>query len=201
MYEKLWAMADKQYKVKINAEPFDVLVVGLPSAGRYGSMGPISVLWNLACVQRAWSGKSFLREGGVIIATASVGPTDENRFPSYNEALRLFKTVHLPEELAVYEDDLLYRPEYIYAYRYKRGFHGIHPLLVYQPTQHTLENTSERLIVGSGDPGAIRDTQCTPVRTFDEAWRMAEKTMGRDPATIVLPGYFGFGGGGIIIPQ
>lgn len=53
-----------------------------------------------------------------------------------------------------------------------------------------MDHVSHVIFAGAKNPGAARKVGCTPAKDFDEAWRIAEKVVGKNPKTVVFPNFW-----------
>jgi hypothetical protein len=45
-------------------------------------------------------------------------------------------------------------------------------------------------IEGEGGPGGVRDVGAVPASNFEEAWKMAEKVVGKNPTIVACPQFW-----------
>lgn len=188
--EESWKLADKRTQATCPKKA-DVLVFGLPRVFHYGpghGTNPILILQAIAATMTRCFGA--FKEGGIIIAPSLCnGWFNDEWFPSYREVYNFFQKVTDPEELVDYEESVSNEPEYIYKYRYSYGYHPFHAFSMLYCGGLAWRHCGEIFIPGARAPGIARSIGCTPTKTFDEAWKKAEKIVGKDPDTIVLPEY------------
>jgi len=186
-----WAISDKE-KIATIPHQADVVIKGGPMVGSYDLVrNPIASMAEATAQLKCYVGqKPPLREGGVIIHLTPVDGTIEPRRISDREVIDLYrKTGYNSQELTKYEDDFYTRPEYLHKYMHGHAFHPIHPFyLFYAYVQYALDHASKIISVGAGDPAAASEVGYRPARNFEEAWRMAEQIVGKDPNVLVLPG-------------
>ncbi len=203
--EPTWALAEKLYTVEVPQA--DVFIIGVPRIGLYGeTSNPLIAMAAVCAPPRIWLNKPLLREGGVIIALDRVtGHIDDRAHASYREVLEIFKRCHSAADLQMYEEEFLHREDLIFKYRYGHSYAPIHPFWLIYESQYALDRASKVIIAGvpglesplappqiegSGGPGAVRDIGCTPAVNFDEAWKMAEKIVGKNPAVVACPQFW-----------
>jgi hypothetical protein len=100
-----------------------------------------------------------------------------------------------------YEEEFLHREDLIFKYRYCHSYAPIHPLWLIYESQYTLKHAGKVIFAGvpskenflappqvEGEgPGTVRSMGVTPARDFDEAWKMAEKIVGKNPVVVACP--------------
>ena len=108
-----WEAADRFSVIEVPQA--DVLVIGLPERYAYGSAdNPLIAAVGVAYPPRVWLGDHVLRRGGVVIGvTPSTGEIDTETYPSYHEVMDLYGAHHEIRELAVHQDAIAARPEYL----------------------------------------------------------------------------------------
>jgi nickel-dependent lactate racemase len=202
--EPTWALAEKLYTVEVPQA--DVFIVGLPRVLFYAeSSNPLVSLVGACTPPRIWINKPVLREGGVVIAlTRCTGYIDDNAHASNREVLKLYRKCHSSYELQKYEEEFLHREDLIFKYRYCNSYAPIHPFWVFYESQHILDWASKVIfagvpttevfpapscVEGEGGPGSVRDVGAVPAKSFDEAWKMTEKIVGRNPSVVACPQY------------
>jgi nickel-dependent lactate racemase len=203
--EPTWALAEKLYSVEVPQA--DVLILGVPRFGLYGeTSNPLIALAAVCAPPRIWVGKPLLREGGVVIGLVRcTGHIDDNAHASYREVFELFGRCHSSYELQEYEEEFLHREDLISKYRYGYSYAPLHPFWLFYESQYALDWAGKVIfagvpsrenplaapqIEGSGGPGAVRSLGCVPARDFDEAWKMAEKAVGKNPTVVACPEFW-----------
>ena len=189
--EPIWQAADRENLYPV--EQADVVIAGLPKWMRYDtSRNPIVCLFSAALILRFCLGKPVLREGGVIILIAVCdGGIDTVACPSYPEVLELYGRVADVRELEEqYLEEFLSRDDYIRKYTYGSALHPIHPILLFNPTQYVHDYVGKLIIATPEKPEAVRKIGATWAKDFNHAWQMAERIVGKNPRTLVLPTFF-----------
>jgi nickel-dependent lactate racemase len=188
-----WPLADKRTNVQLEeAEPFDVIIYGLPRSFHYGpGMGsnPIFMLQAIgAQLARCYA---VFREGGVIIAPSICdGWFNETWFPSYEKAYaRLQETVDFAD-IFQYEEELANDPDAIFKYRFKYAYHPGHPLSMISMGVVAHQRANAVLIPGAKKPIYARGMGCIPTKTFEEAMVRSERYVGKNPRILVIPEAF-----------
>lgn len=200
--EPTWRHAESLYTVEV--PQVDVLIVGVPKYLLYGkTSNPLISLPSICAPPRFGVNNHMLREGGVVIGlTRCTGEIDDQAHPSYREVINLFRHCHSSYELQQYEAEYLNREDLIFKYRFCYGYAPIHPFWLFYESQYALERASKVIFAGvptsgnkfsaleregEGGPGAVRDLGCVPAPSFEEAWKIAEKVVGKNPTVVALP--------------
>ena len=203
--EQSWQLAEKIYPLEVPQA--DVLIYGIPRYMLYGeTSNPLIALATACAPVRMWNNKPLVREGGVVIAMAAVdGTIDERAHPSYGEILDLYRNCFSMEELSVYEEEFMYREDLIFKYRHAYAYAPIHGFWLMYESEYALKHCSKVIfagvpgmdnplakvqVSGTGGPGAVRDLGCVPARNFDEAWKIAEQAVGKNPRVLACPQFW-----------
>jgi hypothetical protein len=130
-----------------------------------------------------------LRRGGVaILVTPCDGTIDERFRPSDREMLQLFHRLgHDPAKLEDYEEEYLNRQDLIAKYRFSNGAHPLHPFPVFYENSFILDQASTIIFAGARDVEGSQLVGAHAVPTWEDAWAMATKVVGRDPSVMVTP--------------
>lgn len=175
-------------------EQFDVVITGLPRWMGYDtSRNPIICLFSAARILRHYLGKPVLREGGVIIVNALCdGGIDSVGCPSHAEILDLYERLgydarRLEEQ---HMEEFLLRDDYLNKYTYGYALHPIHPINLLNVSQYVHDYVGKLIIATAENPVAVRKTGASFAHDFSSAWQMAERIVGKNPRTLVLPTYF-----------
>ena len=186
-----WKLADRRTNVHLDVEKADVLVFGMPKTFHYGpGMGTNPVLVYQAIGATLSRVLGAFRSGGVVIcASLCDGWFNDEWFPSYREVHGLFQRCATPEELVPFEDEVSTRPEYVRKFREEYAYHPFHAFSMLYMGGIAWQHTSAVYLAGAADPGLARGMGFIPTRTFDEAMRLAEKHVGRNPRVLALPEY------------
>jgi nickel-dependent lactate racemase len=177
------------------AEQADVIIAGLPKwcAPYDTSRNPLVCLSAASTILRMSIGKPVLREGGVIILIGLCdGSIDTDALPSYPEVIDLFgKTGNASRLEEKYLDEyLFFKEDYLKRHMAGMANHPVHPFWLFAETQYVHDHVGKLIIATAENPGAVRKVGGTWAQDFSEAWRMAERIVGKNPKTIVLPTYF-----------
>jgi hypothetical protein len=203
--EPTWALAEKLYTVEVPQA--DVFIIGVPRVGLYGeTSNPLIALAAVCAPPRIWLNKPLVREGGVIIGLdRCAGQIDDRAHASYREVFDLFRNCHSSYELQQYEEEFLHREDLIFKYRHGYSYAPIHPFWLFYESQYALDWASKVIFAGvpgteiplappqlegSGGPGAVRAMGCEPAKDFDEAWKIAEKIVGKNPTVVACPQFW-----------
>lgn len=203
--EPTWALAEKLYTVEVPQA--DVFIIGVPRVGLYGeTSNPLIALAAVCAPPRIWLNKPLVREGGVIIGLdRCTGHIDDRAHASYREVFDLFRNCHSSYELQQYEEEFLHREDLIFKYRHGYSYAPIHPFWLFYESQYALDWASKVIFAGvpsteihlappqlegSGGPGAVRAMGCEPARDFDEAWKIAEKIVSKNPTVVACPQFW-----------
>ena len=184
-----WPLARARTEVTVPGEPADVLVVGLPRNFHYGpGMGSNPILMLQAIGSAITRAARALKPGFVVIA-ASVcdGWFNDEWFPCHRELYDVYQRCVHPEELVQYEDDFANRPEYIHKFRHAYAYHPFHGFSMAYMGGVALRHARAIIIAGAKSPGYARGMGCIPVRTFEDALKIAARHVGPDPRLLVVP--------------
>jgi nickel-dependent lactate racemase len=203
--EPTWDTCDNLFTVEVPQA--DVFIVGLPRFVTYGETSNPLISLAFACTPpRIWRNKHLLRDGGVVIAlTRCTGLMDSRAHPSYSEVLQLYRGCHSCRDLMKYEEEFLHREDLIFKYRFCHGYAPLHPFWLLYESEYILNRASKVIfagvpstevhnappqVEGPGGPGAVRDMGCIPTVNFDDAWKMAEKIVGKNPVVVACPDFW-----------
>ena len=202
--EPTWALAEKNHTVEIPQA--DVLILSVPRFGLYGeTTNPLIALAGILAPPRIGVNKPMLREGGVIIGIVRcTGHIDDVAHASYREVMELFGRCHNSWEMMEYEEEFLHREDLIFKYRHCYSYAPIHPFWLLYESQYALDRASKVIFAGvpcrenplappqleGKGPGAVRAIGITPTKDFDEAWKIAEKVVGKNPTVVACPEFW-----------
>jgi nickel-dependent lactate racemase len=193
-----WPLADKRTNVFLDMEePADILIMGLPRNFHYGpGMGTNPILMSLAIggqLSRAWNA---FREGGVIIsASVCDGWFNPNWFPSYEETYRALQKYCDPADFLVSEDAhrIAINTEYCFRYSSYYTYHPFHAMSMISGGSVTALRTSAAFMPGVKNPQYARGMGFIPTTTFEEAFKRAQKIVGKNPRILCTPEAFSGG--------
>lgn len=203
--EPTWKLGEKLSCVEVPQA--DVFIVGVPRFVPYGeTSNPLISLAFSASPPRVWRNDHVVREGGIVIAlTRCTGHIDERAHPSYIEVMNLMRGCHSFFDLMKYENEFLHREDLIFKYRFCHAYAPIHPFWLAYESQYIIDRSSKVIfagvpgaevhnappqIEGPGGPGAVRDMGCVPAASFEDAWKMAVKIVGKDPTVVASPHFW-----------
>jgi nickel-dependent lactate racemase len=190
--EPAFALADREKIIDI-PQQVDVLVSGAPEWGIFydTANNPLmSLVQTNARIREYVGDKPPLREGGVaILVTPCDGTIDERWRPSDREMLQLFHRLgHDPAKLEDYEEEYAHREDLIAKYRFANAAHPLHAFPVFYENAFLLNLASRIIFCGARDPEAAALVGATAVPTWEDAWRLACRTLGTSaPSVMVTP--------------
>lgn len=123
---------------------------------------------------------------------SQIGFIDKEALPSYPEVLELYGKMGNARRLEEkYLDEFLHhRPEYLRKHLAGPGNHPVHPFWLFAETQFVHDHVGKLIVATAENPEAVRKVGGTWAEDFREAWQMAERIVGKNPRTVVLPRYF-----------
>jgi nickel-dependent lactate racemase len=203
--EDTWKLTEKLYTVEVPQA--DVMILSVPRFGLYGeTTNPLIALAGICAPPRIWVNKPIVREGGVIIGIVRcTGKIDPVAHSSYQEVFDLFGTCHSAYDMMEFEEEFLNREDLIFDYRFRGSYAPIHPFWLLYESQYVLDHASKVIFAGvptrenplappqlegAGGPGACRHMGVTPAKDFDQAWKLAEKIVGKNPRVIACPEFW-----------
>jgi nickel-dependent lactate racemase len=190
--EPAFALADKEKIIDI-PQQVDVFVAGAPYWGIFYDTvhNPLmSLIQTNARIREYVGERPPLREGGVaILVTPCDGTIDERWRPADREMMQLFnKLGHDPAKLEDYEEEYANRADLIAKYRFAYAAHPLHNFPIFYENSFLLNLTSRIIFCGARDVEGAALVGATAVPTWEDAWRLACKTLGtNDPSVMVTP--------------
>jgi len=177
------------------AEQADVIIAGLPRwcAPYDTSRNPLVCVSAASSILRMWVGKPILREGGILILIAVCdGFIDTTALPSYPEVIDLFGKMGNAQRLEekYLEEFLFFREDYLKKHMAGAANHPVHPFWLCAETQYVHDHVGKLIIATAENPEAVRKVGGTWAEDFGQAWKMAEKLVGKNPRCLVLPTFF-----------
>lgn len=188
-----WPLADRRTNIRLpEAEPFDVLVFGLPRSFHYGpGMGSNPILMLQAIAAQLTRCHGVFREDGVIIAPAICdGWFNQTWFPSYERAYHKLQQLSDFADIFEHEAELAHDPDAIFKYRFHYAYHPGHPLSMISMGAIAHQRARAVFIPGAQTPGYARGMGCIPTRDFDAALKQAERYVGKNPRILAVPEAF-----------
>ena len=178
-------------------EPADILVVGVPRNFHYGpGMGSNPVLMGLALggqLSRCWNA---LRPDPVLIAVANLdGWFNANWFPSYEETFWEMANYQRIEDYLASEQaaKMALHPDYCYKYSNNYTYHPFHAMSMLSGGAVPNKRCQRVIVVGSEKPMHAKLLGFTPMPTFQDAMREAERFVGKNPRLLCTPECFSGG--------
>jgi len=193
-----WPLAEKRTSISLDhSEPFDVLVVGLPRNFHYGpGMGSNPILLSLAIagqLSRCW--RALHPESVVIAASVCDGWFNDSWFPSYEKTYNVMQNYTTVSDFLSSDEMLKIATDTDYCYRYSTAYtyHPFHAMSMLSGGSVSNLWCSKTIIVGAESPGYARGMGFTPVKTFDEAMKLASRYAGKNPRILCTPECFSGG--------
>ncbi|RYH06168.1 lactate racemase domain-containing protein [Tropicimonas sp. IMCC6043] len=196
--EKCWPLAAERTNVSLDMDgPADILVVGVPRNFHYGpGMGTNPCLMGLGLggqLSRCWNA---LRPDPVLIAVSVCdGWFNKAWFPSYEETYQQLQKYARIEDYLASDDarEMAMHPEYRYAYSNFYAYHPFHAMSMLSGGAIPSKRCQKVLIAGAKKPEYARGIGLTPVPTFEDAMRDAERYVGKNPRILCTPECFSGG--------
>lgn len=195
-----WPLADRRTSIGLDMpEPADVLVIGLPRDFHYGpGMGTNPILMSLAIggqLSRCWDA---LRPGCVVIAAALCdGWFNPHWFPSYEETYETLQGYSTAAEFLESEDARRISADTDYRFQYSQRFtyHPFHAMSMISGGGVTFKWASAAYVVGAEVPGYARGMGFRTTSSFTDAFKDAERFVGKNPRILCTPECFSGGVG------
>lgn len=189
-----WKEADKRTFIPWAEEKFDIMVFGMPQNFHYGNgHGTNPILIMQAIAANVIRHKRIMNDNFVVICSSICnGYFHDEEFTAYREVYNLFqKDYHnMLSDIAMYGEYLSRKQEYIAKYRWGYGFHPFHVFSMISCGHVAEMNTSAIYIVGAYEPGYARGMGMKTRATFTDAFKDAEKYVGKKPRILALPKTF-----------
>ncbi|MHB8572082.1 MAG: lactate racemase domain-containing protein [Candidatus Dormibacteria bacterium] len=174
----------REQEVEVEGQT-DALLLALPPAGPYAAFSRTNPLLTLQLglgyMFNLYAGRPLVREGGILILHADwTDDFDRRAHPSYEELYREVLPV-TRDPFEVWErcaDDFSNRPEYLYAYRHRFGFHGGHPLFMWASNAFPRRHLSRIILSGCSDPTVAETLGCEGYLTLEQALDAARGHLG-----------------------
>ena len=185
-----WELAGRMFTREVPQA--DVLVVGLGAAYSYGSSNNPLIAAVGATVPPRYSPEApVLREGGVVIAVSpTTGVIDRERYPSYQDLIDLYGRHHSIRALVDYEETFHGNSAYMQQYRHGFGYPALHAFWIFYELEYALQRAGAVIMAGTSNPGAFRCLGLHTAANFDDAWKLARRYVGANPATVVAPTFW-----------
>lgn len=187
-----WPLAEQRTTIPLDMKsPADVLVVGVPRNFHYGpGMGTNPILTSLALggqLSRCWN---VMRPGGVMIASCVCdGWFNDRWFPSYRETYDALQKYQNPSDFLGSDDAMAITKNYDYRYAYSNfyTYHPFHAMSMLSGGAILAQRLSAVIMVGAKKPVYARGMGYHTVATFAEAFKLAEKYVGKNPNLLCTP--------------
>jgi hypothetical protein len=170
----------------------DIVTMGVPYLGPYNVnsiLNPILVVClGLGYLFNLYRNRPVVREGGVVIMTHPCRyEFDSVQHPSYidyfDEVLADTTDPALIEER--YEQRFAEDQWYRQLYRKSYAYHGIHPHYAWIWAAHAIQHVGDVIVVG-GERDTVHRLGFKCATSIDDAFEMAEQTVGRHPSVTHL---------------
>lgn len=192
-----WKLANKRTYVPWAKKKYDIMVFGMPQQFHYGNgHGTNPILMLQAVSAQMIRHKRVMKDNCVIIFSSICnGYFHEEEFTGYRELYdRYQQDYHCKlSDLAKYGEYWSTNEDFVRQYRFDYGFHPFHCFSMISCGEIALLNTSKIFCVGAYEPGFARGIGFEPVATFEEAFKLAEKYVGKEPSILALPKTFKIG--------
>src|SRR5919201_1027328 len=191
VHDKTLDAVRRQMLVPVEGQT-DVVTMGIPYLGPYNVnsiLNPVLVVClGLGYLFNLYRNKPVVREGGVVIlAHPCRYEFDSVQHPSYidfyDEVLADTTDPHEIEQR--YEQRFAEDPWYRQLYRRSYAYHGVHPFYAWYWAAHALEHLRDVIVVG-GDREAVHRLGFKCASTLEDAFEIAEQTVGRWPSVTHL---------------
>lgn len=184
-----WPLATARTDVRLDMEPADVLLVGLPRNFHYGAgMGSNPILMMQAIGASVIRAKNALTTRPMVVAASICdGWFNDNEFPPYRQAYELLQECHHPADMRQFEERLSTDPEWVYQYRNRFGYHPFHAFSMIYMGGVAREQSSAVYVAGAEQPGLARGMGARTTATVEEALREIAAILGRTPRVLVVP--------------
>lgn len=170
---------------QLTKEKADIVLYGVAEFSPYAAFSTMNPILTLLSTGLGYMGGVIEALGkpgcSVILASPVKDQWNDRHHPSYREVWEdVLPISHDPYEIQDrFEEDFAHRPEYIYKYRFKNGFHPIHGILATYPLKR-LKHASKIYVAGAEKPEMINHVGFTPAPTVEAAIEAAMDIHGRD---------------------
>src|SRR3989442_1343012 len=192
VHDKTLDAVRKQLTVTVEGQT-DIVTLGVPYLGPYNvnsAMNPILVVcMGLGYLFNFYRNKPVLRKGGVLILTHPCRyEFDAVQHPSYIDYYDevLADTTDPVEIEKKYEMQFSEYPWCRELYRKSHAYHGIHPHYAWIWAAHAMDHAGDVIFVGA-DRDVVHRLGFKCATTLEDAFEMAEQTVGRYPSVTHLP--------------
>jgi nickel-dependent lactate racemase len=184
-----WPLATARTDLRLDIEPADVLVLGIPRNFHYGpGMGSNPILLMQAIGSSVVRAKRALVDKPIVIAAAVCdGWFNSTEFPPYEAAFERLQTCQHPADMRKHQDELCTDPEWVHRYRYHFGYHAFHAFSMIYVGGIAREHSTLVFVAGAKRPDLARAMGASTTRTVEEALREAQAILGRQPKVLAVP--------------
>ena len=191
VHDKTLEAVRKQINVTVEGQT-DIVTLGVPYLGPYNvnaAMNPILVVcMGLGYLFNFYRNKPVLRKGGVLILTHPCRyEFDAVQHPSYIDYYdEVLADTRDPVEIEEkYEMRFAEDPWFRQLYRKSHAYHGIHPHYAWIWAAHAMDHAGDVIFVGA-DRDVVHRLGFKCASTLEDAFEMAEQTVGRYPSVTHL---------------
>ncbi len=191
VHERTLKTVDRQMLVEVAGQT-DVVTLGIPYIGPYNVnaiLNPVLVVcMGLGYLFNLYRSRPVVREGGVVILTHPCrNEFDSVQHPSYIDFYDevLADTTNPLEVEERYELRFAEDPWYRQLYRRSHAYHGVHPFYAWYWAAHAMQHVGDVIVVG-GERAAVHHLGFKCATTLQDAFEMAEQTVGRHPSVTHL---------------
>lgn len=181
----------RQMTVEVDGQT-DIVTMGLPYLGPYNVnaiLNPVLVVClGLGYLFNLYRGRPVVRQGGVVIMTHPCRyEFDSVQHPSYVDFYDevLADTTDPVEIETRYEKRFAEDAWYRQLFRKSHAYHGVHPFYAWYWAAHALQHVGDVIVVG-GERDVVHRLGFKGASTLDDAFEMAEQTVGRYPSVTHL---------------
>lgn len=192
VHEKTLEVLFRQQNVRVEGQ-YDALFLGLPNISPYAAFSRMNPLLAansaLGYIFNLHLRRPVVRRGGVLILMQPFVPGFHRRhhLPYIEFFERVLAETRDPREMeARFEEDFADRKEYIHAYRHEYSYHGVHPFYVWYWCGLALEHLERVIVVGARRRRVVERLGFQWADSLEQAWRMAEETLGREFSLVHL---------------
>jgi hypothetical protein len=191
VHDKTLEAVRKQIAVNVEGQT-DIVTLGVPYLGPYNVNAPMNpvlvVCMGIGYLFNFYRNKPVLRKGGVLILTHPCRyEFDAVQHPSYIDFYDevLADTTDPAEIERKYELRFAEDPWFRQLYRKSNAYHGAHPFYAWYWAAHAMDHAGDIIIVG-GDREVVHRLGFKAATTLEDAFEMAEQTVGRHPSVTHL---------------
>jgi nickel-dependent lactate racemase len=184
-----WPLATARTDLKLDIEPADVLIVGLPRSFHYGpGIGSNPILMMQAIGSSVIRAKRALVDKPIVIAAAICdGWFNLTEFPPYEAVFNRLQTCQHPADMRDYHEELATDPEWVYRYRHHYGYHPFHAFSMIYVGGIAREHSTQVFIAGAKRPDLARAMGARTTASVEEALREAQAILGHTPRVLAVP--------------